>query len=800
MTPLMQQYHAVKAQYPEALVLFQVGDFYELFHDDAKKAAEYLHITLTKRGKSDGEPIPLCGVPKHAADHYIMKLVQGGFHVVMCDQTGEVETGKLVDRKVSAVLTPGMLHDARLLDAQSANIVAVIAMGGATCALWWFELITGRCEVTVIPTDKKYLLDAELVRLSPREVVVGAEKSADELAQYVTRQGYSVVRSAFTDAHAVDYERWLRGQVSEHQFYFMEQSPVVLQAGCLWYAYVQHHAPEGLATVCAISFYSPHDFLMLDAVTQRDLELVANTTEGSRSGTLWRVLDYSATAMGSRIIRAWLLRPLYERSAIEARHAVVEHLVAQPVVRKHCYELLRSIGDLERIAGRIVLARAPLHDYQALKRLMPSLLRLAALVEQQPFAMQCTALLRERVACAALTHILDAVLSDDPARESRIKAGYHDELDKLQAVALSGEQAIATYEAYERAKTGIASLKVRLNGAYGYGIEVTKTHRNLIPEGYKLVQTLVNRDRFSTAQLVQLEHDLHYATERAQELEQQLFNEFVLTVRGYGALLRAVANDIAWLDGVLSFAQAAVNHRYVKPTFTSDRTLVIEQGRHPVIEQGMNVGVQARNFVANSVRLTEHERLWIITGPNMGGKSTFLRQVALIVIMAQAGSFVPAHAATLPLIDRIFTRIGATDRVNEGKSTFWVEMEEVARMCREATEQSLIILDEVGRGTSTYDGMALAQAVLEHLEGQVRVLGLCATHYHEVARSLQARGRAFGVYHVAVARTGGTLALLHSIRPGIAEGSFGLMIAEQAGILPSIINRAHEVLKDVSSQ
>jgi DNA mismatch repair protein MutS len=796
MTPLMRQYRTIKVHYPEALVLFQVGDFYELFYDDAQKASQYLQIMLTKRGKSEGEPIPLCGVPKHAADHYIMKLVQGGFHVVICDQQGEVEAGKLVERKVSAVITPGMLHDARLLDPRAANILAVITLVDSTYALWWFELITGRCCATIIPYERRYLIEAELMRLRPREVVVGEAVSCDSLVPWIVAQGYTVVRAKGASG-GKSCSEWVQkyADAATYQFVLASQS---LCAGIrILYAHVEHHVPEGLLSVQHITLYTPDDFLVLDKVTQRDLELVVNLGEGTSVGTLWEVLDESATAMGSRMVRSWILQPLCRRDAIETRLSLVEHLVTHTVVRKQIYELLCAIGDIERVAGRILLGRAPFHDYKALHRALPALVHLSSLVEQQAPFSYFSHIIHERSTCKALLHSLEAALEDDPTHEGRIKAGYHDELDKIRALGKAGEQAITDYEAHEREVTGITSLKVRLNGAYGYGIEATKAHRHSIPDHYKLVQSLVNRDRFTTPQLMQLEQEQEYAEKRAQELEQELFEALVATVREQGIIIRNLAQEVAYLDGIVSFAQAAVSHRYVRPCFTHDRSLLIDAGRHPVIEARLQRSSARETFVANSVHLSQHERFWIITGPNMGGKSTFLRQVALITIMAQAGSFVPAKNATLPIVDRLFTRIGAADRVNEGKSTFWVEMEEVARMCREATPRSLIILDEVGRGTSTYDGMALAQAILEYLEERVQAFGLCATHYHEVARTLGQGDRSIGLYHVAVARQGDDVVLLHSIRPGVAEGSFGLVIAEKAGVLPEIIARASEVLQQL---
>lgn len=793
----MQQYHAIKTQYPQALILFQIGDFYELFYEDAQKAAAFLHITLTKRGKCDGAPIPLSGFPLHAADQYIIKLVQGGFHLVICDQQGTVEAGKLVERRVTAVLTPGMLHDARLLDERSSNALIALMPSGDNIALWAFELITGRCSATIISQEQRYLVEAELARYSPREVVMHAAHADSAYAQDLEHKGFRISRNNILTEQAT-YDVWLAQHTHAETYTFIKRSPNLYETGRLLHSYVNHHMPEGLVHVQPISLYAPSDFLFLDAVTQRDLELVQNTYDFTTDNTLLHILDHAATPMGSRMIRRLILRPLCHQQAIEKRLALVGHLVDQPMLRKQLHELLRAVGDLERIAGRMVLQRAPYNDYKSLQRSLGAMTQLAAVIEHDTLLSHSfSPLVQERTQCTSIMLLLDHALQDDAQQTSKIKAGYDVELDKMRAVERVGEQALTNYEEQEKAATGIQSLKIKShNETYGYGIEVTKANRRLVPERYRLVQALTNRDRFTTPELLQLEHDIQHAQKRAGQLDQELFNDVVKKVSHHALLLRSIAEEVARLDSMLSFAHAAVMHRYVKPTISKEQIMHVEQGRHPVVEYRMrhNNTAQVQHFVANDVMLNDAQRLWIITGPNMGGKSTFLRQTALIAIMAQVGSFVPAKQAVLPIFDRLFTRIGATDRVSEGKSTFWIEMEEVARMCREATPRSLIILDEVGRGTSTYDGMSIAQAVLEHLEQQVRAFGLCATHYHEIARVLGHSQRAIGLYQVATAKIKNEMILLHAIRPGIAESSFGLVVAQRAGILPEIIARAQEVL------
>jgi DNA mismatch repair protein MutS len=817
MTPLMQQYHVIKNKYPHALILFQVGDFYELFYADAQKAAQFLNITLTKRGKSEGEPIPLCGFPRHAADQYIIKLVQGGFHVVICDQQGEVESGKLVERRVTAVLTPGMLHDARLLDARTMNMLVVLGFSADNIALWCFELVSGYCTTTIISRERHYMVEAELVRYSPREIVVHTDVEYDDYANNLEHKGYRVSRMNQLVEES-EYDAWLRAHTHAEAHLFITHAAVLYKAGKLLYSYIKHHVPEGISPIQTISLYAPDDFLLLDAVTQRDLELVHNTYDHSAENTLWYILDHAATAMGSRRIRRWILQPLCHKQAIETRLNIVEQLVNQPVLRKQIYEFLRTVGDIERIVGRILLHRATYSDYKVLQQSLEAIIGISHCVTDEKLPiLSFSNIVQERKRCMLVAQRLEAALQNDMTQEGKIKTGYHAELDKIRALSKTGKEALCAYEEHEKTATGIGSLKIRShNEVYGYGIEVTKTHRHLIPERYRLVQALVNRDRFTTPELLQLEHDIQHAQKRAQELDQELFNNIISFVEQHALPLRAVAEELAHLDGYLSFAQAAVVHRYVKPTITVERKVNIKQGRHPIVEYRMrqqnqyyssdqktlnnnNSTLSAHHFVANNVVLHDSERLWIITGPNMGGKSTFLRQVALIAIMAQSGSFVPAQQAELPIFDRLFTRIGAIDKVNEGKSTFWVEMEEVARMCQEATPRSLIILDEVGRGTSTYDGMSIAQAVLEHLEEHVRAFGLCATHYHEIVRVLGTSQRAIGLYHVATATVHGEMILLHEIRPGIAESSFGLVVAEKAGILPQIISRAQEVLTNLQN-
>lgn len=798
MTPLMRQYHDIKARFPEEIVLFQVGDFYELFYDDAHKAAAHLGIVLTARGTNNGQPIPLCGFPRHTLDSYLVKLINGGFRVVVCDQTstGDSSSGqgspKLIERIVSQVLTPGTLTDSKLLDEKSASYLCTVVATEHSYALLFVEALTGKSYATITITAHKKLLEAELSRFMPSEIIMAPQP---ELEQTIRSMGYTIttIRAASEYKHAC--EQWLTTLHQEGALQIIERSFSLHLCAQLLYAFLSKNNPAVLPHIKQIELYKPEDFLMLDAATQRNLELIKNQ-DGSRAHTLFAVLDHAVTPMGSRTIKKWLLRPLAERAQIEQRLNFVQTLVEQSVVREQLVALLKLMGDVERVVGRIALQRAQLPDYCQLLRFLHNMPALTELLHHGPLQQIGAFFHAQHETYLQLYQLLNAALNHDREREWLIKTGYHAELDRLRALVDSGCQQILELEQREQQATGIASLKIRFNNAHGYGIEVTKPQLHLVPEHYQRLQILVNRDRFTTPELRTLEYDMQRAQTDSVRIEKELFAQLCSQVTPYVSLLQSMVQACAELDAYSGFALSAIEQQYVRPQFTPSRDLIVHQGRHPVVEAKIKAW-GAGQFIANDVTLTEEERLWIITGPNMGGKSTFLRQTALIIVMAQAGSFVPAAYAQLPIFDRIFTRIGAADNVAQGKSTFWVEMEETALICNEATDKSLVILDEVGRGTSTYDGLAIAQAVLEYIYGQIKARCLFATHYHELTELAKHSG--IVSYHAASKKTIDGIVFLHQIKKGCAQGSFGIEVAKNAQLPAAVIARAQLILAELSS-
>lgn len=786
-SPLFQQYFEIKKQYTEELLFFQVGDFYELFFEDAVQASAFLGITLTKRGTHGGKPVPLCGVPLHTVDHYLVKLVRGGFRVAICNQLEEARAGKVVERGVTQVLTPGTLTDLKLLTEKTASFCAAVFPFRTMCGVVFFELLTGQLWATVFPEDDQVQLEAEIARFMPDEILVPKTKTGSIFDLALRRLGYT---TTLVEPFAGDdgFQDWLLRCASSGAYTFVSASEALTSALALLYLYLQKNQERALAQASTIWCYSPDDYLMLDAGTLRNLELLKNSVDGTEQHSLFGLLDRAVTPMGSRMIKKWLVRPLVKKELIEQRHTAVELLVSQFALREHLAGHLKEIGDVERIVGRIVLKRAQLQDYRALNRALekiPVVKELLASCTTHP------ALLRLGDALGSFTDLhglLESGLNDDPARDWLIKEGYNTELDRFRSLMNEGAIAIAAFEHAEQSRTGIGSLKITYNKIYGYSIEVTKTHRDSVPDDYIRLQTLTNRERFTTRALQELEQEIVRSQREGVVLEQKLYQEICIQVEACGALLKKSMQLLAQCDALVGLAQAAYDEGYVRPRFHEAQDIVITKGRHPVVAKALG-----SDFIPNDTRLIDEERTWIITGPNMGGKSTYLRQVALIIIMAQMGSFVPAESALLPLCDRIFTRIGAADHVAAGKSTFLVEMEETAIICNRATSKSLVILDEVGRGTSTYDGMAIAQAVLEYLHDTVRPRALFATHYHELT-VLQETHPGIAAYHAASTKTAEGIVLLHKILRGNADGSFGIEVAKGVNLPPEIIGRAETIV------
>src|SRR5271168_1987359 len=817
-TPLMQQYQAIKARYPHALLLFRLGDFYELFYEDAIIAARELQITLTSRNREKGQPIPMCGVPYHAAEGYIARLIRAGFKIAICDQMEQPGPGKkLVRREVVRVITPGTATDVAVLDARENNFLASVARhsSGSPIGLAYVDLSTGEFQATEFSgTRSDEALRDELQLLHPRETLLPRPQQLFETAKTSLLEGAGGVESRLEEwIFQRDYaERILREQfgVAELTSFGLDEHPQALCAAGAIVHYLRENAARGddaatgdaLRHIDMVRYYEQNNFLLLDPVSVRNLELLSPifTEENKSSGptTLIAALDSTVTGMGARLLRSWVLRPLIDHDAIEARLGAVAHLLQQTVVRGEIRKELRGIQDLERLTSRITLGLAGPRELVALRKSLAQLPILKKFLTPPPLG--GSDLLRylhnELDDLADIRERLERAISDEPPAVATdpgiIRGGFNGDLDELRNLSQHSKQIIAAMEDRERKRTGIASLKIRFNHIFGYYIEISKSNLHLAPADYERKQTLVNAERFTCAELKEYERKILAADERICEIETRLFAELRSDIAAKALRLRRTAGAVAQLDVLTSFAKLAADRGYARPEFSSTGELLIIGGRHPVIEELLRQ--KGERFVPNDLFFEPgRQQLLLITGPNMGGKSTYLRQAALIVLMAQIGSFVPARQAKLPISDRIFTRIGASDNLARGRSTFLVEMSEVAAILHHATPSSLVLLDEVGRGTATFDGLSIAWAVVEHLQKHTRARTLFATHYHELTELAELLPAVKNV-HVAVKETPSEIIFLRHVEPGSADKSYGIEVARLAGLPRSVIERAREVL------
>lgn len=785
LTPLMQQYFEIKKDYADTLVFFQVGDFYELFFEDAKQAAAFLGIALTARGKNKGEPIPLCGVPIHALDHYLCKLVKGGFKVAICDQLEEPKPGTIVKRGVKQVLTPGTLTDSKLLDARTASYLFSFYPAGDSWGLLFSELLTAQIFMTTISAQSDKILESELTRFFPDEILIPNVPHAKEFQSYFKKLGYCV--TIVHDENVVEHNdtsEWMKTHFNKEAQQEIEQNESMRLALHYFYAYMSKNQRASLDQFNTIFFYKPDDFLILDSATQRNLELIKNAHDGTSKNTLFEIMDCAKTSMGSRMIKKWITRPLVKKEAIIQRQDAVALLVANVVLVTALEQILVRIGDMERIIGRIALHRASVLDYGALSRCLIELPSCVQLLSEHTNTLLVRIIIEHIGSFTDLAQLLQRALYMGSDADWIINNGFDEQLDQMRNLVAHGNNAINELEQKEQQLTGISSLKIRYNNVQGYYIEVTNTHKDTVPERYKRIQTLVGRERFMTPDLQELQYGIERARKNIIEYEQSLFNSIKNQVEQHVSALRKSAHALAHLDALMSLARLSYENGYVRPLLNESRNIIIKNGRHPVVEQSLS-----SCFIPNDTLLTDEQSVWIVTGPNMGGKSTYLRQVALICVMTHIGSFVSAESADIPLLDRIFTRLGASDNVAQGKSTFLVEMEETATICTQATERSLVILDEVGRGTSTFDGLAIAQAVVEHIFVTVGARCLFATHYHELTY-LHQTFPAIAIYYAASKKTPHGIVFLYKILQGIADGSFGIEVAKLASLPGKVVERA----------
>ncbi len=810
LTPMMQQYFSAKDAHPDCLLFFRMGDFYEMFYDDAEVAARELDLTLTSRDKDADGAVPMAGVPWHAAKSYIARLVDRGFKVAVCEQMEDPAKAKgIVRREVVEVVTPGVVLDTDSLDAREANYLAAVAGGGSgPLGLAYLDASTGDFHAT-LASGPVALLE-ELGRVGPRQVLMPAESGlleelertlpgvyAEEVApeRFELRRARRLLSARAEDDDGADSLQLVTG------FGYEASERVVAAAGCAL-GYLEETRSGARRHLRPVRCYSLSDTMVLDEATRTNLELLRTIREGRRSGTLLGVLDRTRTAMGARLLKRWLAYPLLDPEAIRRRLDAVEDLVESPVLREELRELLAGMGDLERLAGRTSAGLAGPRELVALRHSAEVLPALKALLLGGEAAGRAEPLseLAERlddlsdVAASVAVALVDeppATLKDGGV----IRAGFSAELDELVEAATRGKDWILGLQAEERRKTGIASLKVRYNRVFGYYIEVSRPNLHLVPEEYIRKQTLANAERFYTPKLKELEEKVLTAEERRGSLEAELFERLREEVGAEAPRIQEAAADVATLDVLAALADVAHRHDYCRPEVDDSEVLQIEEGRHPVVERVL----EGERFVPNSVRLdTTDRQVLIVTGPNMAGKSTVLRQTAQIVLLAQMGSFVPASEARIGAVDRVFTRVGASDDLARGQSTFMVEMVETAGILAHASRRSLVVLDEIGRGTSTFDGVSIAWAVAEHLHDRIGCRALFATHYHELTELAAIRDRVSNV-SVAVKEWQDEVVFLRRLVEGGANRSYGIQVARLAGLPAGVLERAREVLANLEA-
>ena len=821
-TPMLRQYQELKQQHPGTLLFFRLGDFYELFFDDAVVGSRELQITLTARQKESGNPIPMCGVPHHSAANYVARLVRKGYRVAICEQTEEAgKTKKLVRREVVRIVTPGTPIDPQLLEARESIFLAAVCTAGETVGAAFLDISTGEFRVTQeTGRDAWARIRSDLESFAPRELLFPASlaplvktglsgkvqtsplplqssQAVEPGPVSANEYGIASTLTPFDDWHwqRDDCQSLLLEQfkVKTLDGYGLAKKDEAIRAAGACLKYAQETQRASAQHVTDLVYFEPQDHLVLDSVTVRNLELVESLAGGS-GRSLLQVIDQTVTGMGGRLLRSWLLRPCVKRGEVEARLAAVEDLVSSHRVRDKLRTLLKEVADLERVLGRISLGSATPRDLIAMLRSLNQVPEIrSVLTGLQSSLLQVLAENTDELPDIR-TLIEQAIYDDPPIKLSdgdTIREGYSPELDELRSVSKNAKQFIAAMEATERTSSGISNLRIRFNGVFGYFIEVSKANALRVPTHYERRQTLANAERFTTPELRDWEKKVLGAEERITQLETELFTEVCRHIACETKRIQMTARALAALDALASSAETSARQRFVRPLMHDGDDLEIIQGRHPVIE-----AFSEDPFVPNSLYLNNStDRLLIITGPNMGGKSTVLRQTAIMCILAQMGCFVPADRARLPLLDRIWTRVGASDDLTRGRSTFMVEMTETAAILHSATPRSLVLLDEIGRGTATFDGLSIAWAVAEYLHDSAEHAAktLFATHYHELTE-LAERLPGAQNYQITATEREGEVVFLHRLERGRASKSYGIEVARLAGLPPVVLANAREVL------
>ncbi|WP_027408769.1 DNA mismatch repair protein MutS [Anoxybacteroides tepidamans] len=781
-TPMIQQYLDIKAHYPDAFLFFRLGDFYEMFFDDAVKASQELEITLTSRDGGAEERIPMCGVPYHSAQGYIEQLIEKGYKVAICEQVEDPKTAKgVVRREVVQLITPGTLMEGKqLLEKENNYLATVTAFDDGTYGFAYADLSTGESRVALLSSWEDVI--NELYAIGAKELVISPDFS--QTCCQSLKERYDMTLS-YEESTALP-----EGFLSVVQTLGQDKLKTAFARLLNYLVRTQKRSLDHLQPA---QVYHVNQYMKIDVYSKRNLELTETIRTKGRKGSLLWLLDETVTAMGGRLLKQWLDRPLLDKRVIEWRFHMVETLLNQYFERQELRALLREVYDLERLAGRVAYGNVNARDFIQLKK---SLLQIPSLKEVVGRLVHEEAgyLADKLDPCTELVDLLERSIQDHPPLSVKegniIKDGYNETLDRFRDASRNGKTWIAQLESQERELTGIKSLKIGYNRVFGYYIEVTKANLHLLPEGrYERKQTLANAERFVTRELKEKEALILEAEEKSMELEYELFVQIREQVKQFIPRLQALAKTISELDVLQSFATVSEERRYVRPRFSSDRELFVRAGRHPVVEKVLGT----QTYVPNDCLMNAERELLLITGPNMSGKSTYMRQIALTAIMAQIGCFVPADEAVLPIFDQVFTRIGAADDLVSGQSTFMVEMLEARNAIVHATQNSLILFDEIGRGTSTYDGMALAQAMIEYIHDHIGAKTLFSTHYHELTVLEQALPRLKNV-HVSAIEENGKVVFLHKIEDGPADRSYGIHVAELAELPPSLIERAKAIL------
>ena len=805
-TPLMRQYYKIKERHPKAILLFRMGDFYESFDDDAKTVSRLLGITLTERNNGDADDVPMAGFPHHALDSHLPKLIRSGLRVAICEQVEDADdsSGKVVDRDVVEVVTPGVSFHDQLLNPKQSNFLAALHFGTGRdkdrIGFAFIDATTGEFSVTEAGLDQ---LQDLIQTVAPSEVIVDKRK-AERLEQRLREVPFTVTEQ---EDWVFKYDFAYQTLLEHFETHSLKGFGVddldlgVVAAGAALH-YLGETQKGRLPHVRKIKRYSKDDHIALDPETKRNLELVQSIQDDGHEGTLVSILDETETPMGGRRLRAWLVRPLRDVGRIRHRLDAVGAFVDDRTLRTEVREELNQMGDLERLAGKVATGRAAPGDLIAIKhtlRRLPNVLGLLADADSDALG----AIEDDLRPCPEMVDQIQSALVDDPPAKisegGLMRDGYSEELDELRTIAQEGKDWVANLEKEESERTDIPSLKVGFNKVFGYYLEVTNTHADKVPEDYIRKQTLVDSERYVTPELKEMEEKILTAEEKIETLEQELFNDLRDRIAQQTGILQENAELLAHLDCFAGLAEVAEQHEYARPSVNDGLAIDIEEGRHPVVEQTLPPGDP---FIPNDMYLDpDDEQVLIITGPNMAGKSVALRQVGLIVLLAQVGSFVPADAAQIGVVDRIFTRVGASDNLAAGESTFLVEMNEAANILNNATARSLILFDEVGRGTSTFDGLSIAWAIVEYLHERPEVAArtLFATHYHELNAMADRLERVHN-YRIQVSEHEGEIVFLRKLIPGGADHSYGIEVAKMAGLPDGVIARAREVLQNLESQ